>query len=69
MDSIIFPALKKNYTQQIVGIVNAKYLRNGSTQIHKIFRNFLAHTPAQNLGKIAVNFEGVVGGRPHQKIK
>jgi len=33
---------------QILGIVNMRYLRNGQTHIHQIYRKFLAHTPAKN---------------------
>jgi len=38
------------YTQQIFGTVNARYPSNGPTQIHQIYRKFIAHTPAPNTG-------------------
>jgi len=56
-------------TNIIVGTVNARYLRNGTTQIHQINRKFFAHTPAQNGGKIvSKNLKGWPG-ETHQKMK
>jgi len=41
---------------QSFGTVNALYLRNGLTQIHQIYRKFLAHNSAQNRRKIFSKF-------------
>jgi len=41
---------------QIFDSVNAQYLRNGLTEIHQIYREFLAHTTAQNLQKTISKF-------------
>jgi len=54
MHSIIFPPFYYYFffsAQQTVGTVNARYLRNGPTQIHRSYRKLLSHTPAQNGGK------------------
>jgi len=49
---------------QIVGTVNARYFRNGQTQIHQIYRKFIAHTPAQNGQKKFKIFRGGRGETP-----
>jgi len=45
-----------NTARQIVGTVNARYLHNGTTQIHRIYKKFLAHITTQNGGKFVSKF-------------
>jgi len=47
----------RNHTDgQRIGTVNALCLRNGSTEIHQIYRKFLAHANAQNKCKFVLKF-------------
>jgi len=57
-----------NTTRQTFGTVNARYLRNGTSQIHRSYKKLLTHITTQNRRmeeKLFQNLEGVAGGRPH----